>query len=243
MLNSETFPSPPAGRSISFWKNLFLSGMVLTVLAQTGVAEEKKSAAAKKEKKQWVSLFDGKSLKGWEITKFGGEGDVEVKDKQLILGMGADMTGAHTKQKVPRSNYEIEWDAMRVEGSDFFCALTFPVKKKYCSLILGGWGGGVCGLSSIDRQDASENETTSYRKFDNKKWYKVRLRVMDDRIQAWIDKEQIIDQGIKDRVISVRIEVELSQPLGFSTWQTTGALKNIRIRKLSKQELQAEAKK
>ena len=37
--------------------------------------------------------FDGKSLDGWKITPFGGQGDVDVKDASLILEMGNDMTG------------------------------------------------------------------------------------------------------------------------------------------------------
>ena len=188
------------------------------------------------EKSKWVSLFDGKTLKGWKVTKFGGEGDVHVRDGQLILEMGADMTGVTATQPVPRINYEVELDAMRVKGSDFFCGLTFPVKKDYCSLILGGWGGGVCGLSSINGFDASENSTTTYQTFKTGRWYHVRLRVTESHIQAWLDGEQIVNQEITDQKVSTRVEVELSKPFGFATWNTTGALKNIRLRKLSDKE-------
>ena len=218
-----------------------LIGMtMIAMMTQPGFAEgkDKKGKAAtnpdasKSQKKKWISLFDGKSLKGWEITKFGGEGDVEVKEGQLILGLGSNLTGVHTRRKLPKINYEVELEAMRVDGSDFFCGLTFPVMKQHCSLILGGWGGGVCGLSSINFQDASENETTTYRQFEKGKWYKIRLRVAEKEIQAWIGKELIVDQEITGKKISTRIEVELSKPFGFCTWQTTGALRNIRIRKL-----------
>ena len=181
---------------------------------------------------EWTPLFDGKSLKGWKITKFGGEGKVSVKMGQLILGVGADMTGVTTTRKLPKMNYEVRYEAMRVDGSDFFCGLTFPVGKSPCSLIIGGWGGGVCGLSSLDGNDASENETTTYRKFKKGKWYKVRLRVTDKKIEAWLDDKQIVDVKTKNHKISIRIEVELSKPFGFSTWQTTGALRNIRMREL-----------
>ena len=37
-------------------------------------------------------------------------------------------------------DYELRLEAKRVEGGDFFCGLTFPVGKEYCTLILGGWG-------------------------------------------------------------------------------------------------------
>ena len=192
---------------------------------------DKKPVAAPKPAK-WISLFDGKTLKGWQKTKFGGEGKVEVKNGRLFLGYGANITGVHTKRKLPKTNYEVRLDAMRFDGSDFFCGLTFPVGKKHLSLIIGGWGGGVCGISSIDDNDASENETTTYRMFKKKKWYSVRLRVTDTKIEAWLEGKKIVNLKTKGRKLSIRIEVEPSKPFGFSTWQTTGALRNIRIRSL-----------
>ncbi|NQV26489.1 MAG: DUF1080 domain-containing protein [Rhodopirellula sp.] len=202
-------------------------------------AEGKEKDKKPKADKNIISLFDGKSLKGWKSTNFGGEGEVLVKDGSLIMEMGSDMTGItwEDAKVIPRSNYEITFQAMRVSGFDFFCGLTLPIQKGYGSLICGGWGGGVCGLSSINSYDASENETTSYREFKAKQWYKFRIRVTDEQINAWIDDEEILDVPISDQKFSVRIEVEASKPLGFSTWQTTGALKDIKLRKLTKADL------
>ena len=194
--------------------------------------EEPVKPTRDKQGEKWTSLFDGKSLKGWEVTNFGGEGEVRVENGSIILERGSDLTGIHTKRKLPRINYEVELEAMRVDGGDFFCGLTFPVKDAACSLILGGWGGGVCGLSSLDGLDASENETTCYRQFESKKWYPIRLRVTDDRITAWIEEEKLIDQDIKGKKISTRVEVEPSKPFGIASWQTTAALRKIRIREL-----------
>ncbi len=195
--------------------------------------------AASQSRPKWISLFDGKTLNGWKITDFGGQGDVYVKDGQIILEMGADLTGiTWTKPEIlPKVNYEVSLDAMRVEGTDFFCGLTVPVRDEFCSLILGGWGGGVCGISCIDGMDASENDTTCFREFENKRWYHVRLRVTDKRIQAWVDDEKIIDQDIEGAKLSVRIEVDLSKPFGIASWQTTAALKNIRVRRLTEEEV------
>lgn len=179
-----------------------------------------------------VSLFDGKSLDGWKITPFGGEGEVTVKDGAIILEMGSDMTGINWTMPFPKMDYEITLEAMRVSGNDFFCGLTFPVNDDPCSLIVGGWGGGTVGLSSIDDADASENETSTYHSFADNKWYKIRLRVTQGKIEAWIDKEKIVDLKTTDRRITIRSEVELSRPLGVSTWNTTGALRNIQLQRL-----------
>lgn len=210
-----------------------------SVFAEDATNEKTKVKKPKKDKNV-ISLFDGKSLKGWKSTNFGGEGEVVVEDGALILEVGSDLTGItwQDAKVIPRSNYEITFQAMRVDGFDFFCGLTLPIQKGYGSLICGGWGGGVCGLSSIDTYDASENETTSYRAFKAKQWYKFRIRVTDEQINAWIDGDEIFDVPIVDQKFTVRIEVEASKPLGFCTWQTTGALKDIKLRKLTKADLE-----
>ena len=140
------------------------------------------------------------------------------------------MTGVTWTNDVPLLNYEISLDAMRVAGGDFFCGLTFPVGKSPCSFIVGGWGGGVVGLSSIDGEDAANNETTKYLKFDTGRWYHLRVRVTGTDIQAWIDNEQVVNLVTADRGISIRIEVEPSKPLGLATYATTGALRNIQLK-------------
>ena len=181
-----------------------------------------------------ISLFDGKSLGQWAVTDFGGQGDVYVKDGAIYLEMGNDMTGVNWTGPLVRMNYEITLEAMRVSGSDFFCGLTFPVADNPCSLILGGWGGGVCGLSNIDYYDAANNETTKFISFEDNKWYRVRLRVTPDRIQAWLDDEELVNIETTGRKIDIRAEVDLSQPLGIATWQTAGAIRNIRMKPIQK---------
>ena len=177
-----------------------------------------------------MSLFDGKSLGQWAITDFGGQGKVYVKDGAIYMEMGNDLTGINWKGPLIRMNYEITLEAMRISGSDFFCGLTFPVAENPCSLILGGWGGGLCGLSNIDYYDAANNETTTFTSFEDNKWYRVRLRVTPDRIEAWLDDEEIVNIEITGRKIDIRAEVALSQPLGIATWQTGGAVRNIKIK-------------
>jgi hypothetical protein len=178
------------------------------------------------------TLFDGKTLKGWKITDFGGQGEVTVENGRIVMEMGNDMTGITWTNDVIKMDYEISLDAMRVDGSDFFCGLTFPVQNDPCSLILGGWGGGLVGLSSLDGNDASSNETTKMMHFENGRWYHVRLRVTPEKIEAWLDKDKIINASIKDRRISVRIEVEGSKPLGIACWRTKAAVRNIKVRAL-----------
>jgi hypothetical protein len=205
----------------------------------TPAAPEKPAAPAAAipgppDKEGWRSVFDGKTLTGWKSTPFGSEGKVEIKDGQLILDRGVgDLTGVTwAGGAIPRMNYEISLEANRLDGSDFFCGLTFPVRNDCCSLIVGGWGGSLVGISCFDYMDAANNETTKMMEFENNRWYSIRVRVTETKIEAWIDDKQIVDAEPGTRKISVRFEVEPSQPFGIAAWRTKAALRNIRIRSL-----------
>jgi hypothetical protein len=183
---------------------------------------------------KWQPLFDGKSLHGWQVTKFDGGGKVEVRDGLIALGAGDPFTGINYTNDAPKVNYEITLEAMRVGGSDFFCGLTFPVHDSFCSLILGGWGGSVVGLSSIDGMDASENETTQFIDFVTGRWYLVRLRVTERKIEAWIEQKKIVNLTTSGRKISQRFgDIELSKPLGIASWMTSAAVREIKIRQVT----------
>ncbi len=181
------------------------------------------------------TLFDGKTLKNWKETNFGGSGGASVVDGEIRIEMGAELSGITftNVSSLPQTNYEISLEAMKRSGTDFFCGLTFPVGTNHCSLIVGGWGGGLVGISSIDGMDASENETTKYRSFDKNKWYKIRVRVTPEKITTWLDDEQLIDVEIKGRKVSMRFgDIEQSTPLGIATYQTSASIRNLQLKRL-----------
>jgi hypothetical protein len=197
------------------------------LLAISAAAEEPKAAGV-------TALFDGKSLAGWKVTDFGGEGEVLVNEGEIVLKMGQPMTGITIKDgdKIPTDNFEITLQARKRKGDDFFCGLTFPVRDTHATFVVGGWAGTVVGLSSINGQDASENETTQYEKFDQNKWYAIRVRVADGLIGCWIDGKQMVDVELKDNRISTRIEVDPNKPLGICCYNTESGLKDIKLRRL-----------
>jgi hypothetical protein len=205
------------------------AGLVLLgTLAAAGQAQSGKSTEP-----AWQPLFDGKSLANWKSTKFIGEGAVKVENGQIILEAGHDLTGiTWVGPDLPTTNYEIALQAMRVEGRDFFAGVTFPVGRSFCSLILGGWGGTVVGLSSINDEDASENHTSQSVDFESGRWYNIRIRVTPAKIEAWLDDRQIISQDLEGNKITTRMEVDLSQPLGVASWRTKSALRDFRLRRL-----------
>ncbi len=167
--------------------------------------------------------------KHWKSTDFEESGKIRVEEGVLYLEQGNDMTGVTWTGPIIRMDYEIALEAKRVEGDDFFCGLTFPVGEDHCSLIVGGWGGTVCGLSSLDYQDAYNNETARFITFKSNEWYPIRVRVTKGKIEAWIDGKREVNVKTKDRGIGVRWEMENSRPIGIATWCTTGAIRDIRM--------------
>ena len=175
-------------------------------------------AGTEKDKAGWKPLFDGKSLAGWKEANFGGEGEVRIEKSAIVLDQGNDMTGVtYVGKDFPRTDYEVTLESKKVKGRDFFCTTTFPVGKEYCSLVVGGWGGSVVGLSSINGADASEDGTRSLQKFELDRWYRVRIRVTERRILAWIDDKQVVDLETQGKKISIRAECGLCRPFGIAT--------------------------
>ena len=182
---------------------------------------------------EWRPIFDGKTLDGWKVTGFGGGGEVVVKDGLLTLAAGNDLTGVNFTGAMPKMNYELMLEAQRMEGGDFFCGLTFPYGEVCCTFIVGGWGGTLVGLSSINGDDASENETTQFKKIEKGRWYKIRVRVTPAKIEAWIDNEQMLDVETAGKKIGMRAgEIEMSKPCGIATFRTQAALREIKLRPL-----------
>jgi hypothetical protein len=182
----------------------------------------------------WLPLFDGKTLNGWKPTDFAGHGEIEIVEETLQVNMGAALSGVSYTNATPKVDYEVSLQARKISGGDFFCGLTVPVGETHCTLIVGGWGGGVLGISSIDGQDASENETMSTLYFETGKWFDIRFRIRADRLKVWVDKEKLIDVDIKDRKIEMRAgEIEIAKPFSLSTYSTTAQYRNIRLRKLT----------
>ena len=72
-------------------------------------SEEEKKATKEKS----TALFDGKTLKGWEVCNYAGIGEIKVipKNNSLLINRGEILSGVKLsefdKLKLPTVNYEI----------------------------------------------------------------------------------------------------------------------------------------
>ena len=194
------------------------------------------AAAAQAQPKltEWKSLFDGKTLGQWKATPFTGTPEIRVDKGAIILAAGHPLTGITWSGAFPQSGFELRFEAARLLGGDFFSSVTFPAGGSFATWVLGGWGGDIVGISSIDGWDASDNETRSYFDFETARWYAFRLQVTSDRIMAWIDDQRVVNVEIRGRAISLRPgDIKLSTPLGFASYNTTGGIRKIEYRPLA----------
>lgn len=178
----------------------------------------------------WVALFDGESLDGWQATNFGGEGPIVVADGALELDFGSPLTGLTWTGTPPAGDYDLEVVAARVDGTDFFCGLTFPVRDAHLTLVLGGWGGSLCGLSSLDGEDAANNDSQRLFRFENGRDYRVQVQVRRDVVDVLLDDAPFLHVPIAGRALSLRPEVELSRPLGLASFSTRSRVRTLRWR-------------
>jgi len=214
-----------------------LAALVLAagLLAGGEVLAEPAAKPPEKDKAEWKSLFDGKSLEGWKATDFLNAGKVSVKDGLVLMEAGKPMTGiTYAGSDFPKMDYEATFEGKKFDGRDFFCTTTFPVGDAFCSFVVGGWGGRVVGITAVDGAAAVENETMRDKEFKPEQWYTIRIRVQKDKLLCWIDDNKMVDLDTKDRKLSLHIACLRCKPFGIASYNTTGAVRNIRVRSLAK---------
>ena len=213
--------------------------LLLSLALSLGACGQAAGPPAAKAEPAAPDFLTGNDLKDWKvIDEMKGHGPVTLKDGVLSLGIGAPMTGVAYAgvAELPVKDYEVSFEARRIEGDDFFAALTLPVRdaKSFVTFVIGGWGGTCVGISSIQFQTADENETTNWIEFEMKKWYRFRMQVRENRLRGFIDDRQIFDADTTGKNLGLRFgEVEFCKPLGLASYRTQGEIKNLRINKLA----------
>jgi len=184
---------------------------------------------------EWFSMSDGKGLTGWKVLKedsFALAGKVEAKDGAIVLGEGMPFTGIAWEGEFPKEDFEVRFEARRQNGIDIFGSITVPVGDSHVTLSCGGWGDSVVGLSSVDDRNASDNQTTKIMSFKNGQWFKFRIRVTKEKVEAWIDDKQVIDLERKDKKFTIYDELKPHRPVGFFSWSTEGAVRNVEMQRI-----------
>ena len=185
-----------------------------------------------------LQMFNGKDLSGWKAV-FDDGGEVKaLPDGTVSCAPGKPLSGIAYTNEMPTMSYELKLEIMRVEGSDFFAGLTLPVEDSFCTVIIGGWGGGLCGVSSFNYMDASENPWTRGVHFESGRWHTLRVRVMPNVMQVFLDEKKTYYARIqyeKASQFSLRpgSDIDKTKPLGLATFQTHAHWRNFTLTKIT----------
>ncbi len=190
---------------------------------------------------QWLELFDGKALRDWTPVKHfpfqdarrdGDGGAVRAEKGQITLAPGGPITGIVWPKRFPDINYEVSVEAMRLTGTSAFCIIVFPVGEPRCALWVGAGKPSIVGVDLVNGENCRKNSTGYFRDFELQKWYRVRLRVTQDRIEAWVDDDKLVDLATRGATLSLPSYFGPLAPFGIGCYETTAALRNIRWRRV-----------
>ncbi|HUT33353.1 MAG TPA: GDSL-type esterase/lipase family protein [Planctomycetota bacterium] len=118
-------------------------------------------------------------------------GTVALDDGELVLGPGGPYSGVAWTGEFPTMNYEVTLHAQRRAGRDL-CHVTFPVASALCTLRPRAW-------------DIF---------FESDRWYKIRLRVTEARVEAWLDGRKVADVPRAAAQVALPLAFEAMKPFG-----------------------------
>jgi hypothetical protein len=186
-----------------------------------------------------VALFNGKDLSGWKAADIWGNGKVEALTNGVVsCGLGKPLTGLAYTNSFPTMSYEVKMEALRKEGSDFFVAMTIPVESNACTVVIGGWGGGLCGISSINFMDASENQYSEGVVFKNDVWYTLRVRVTPGLLEVFLNDTlytaKVPFESSSAFTLRAGSDIDKTKPFGLATYETKALWRNLTVTTLEK---------
>jgi len=221
-------------------RSIFALGVAGLILLTWGLAGKPATATGDDPAKPGsaISLVDGRTLDGWKVVAGSKAGKVSVEGDSLALGVGSPMTGITlTRTDLPTLDYALTFEAKRTAGNDFFAAATFPVGDSFVTLVNGGWGGSVTGLSMINGASASENETNHFVKYQNDVWYAFEVQVTARAIRCRVDDAEVFVFDHEGAQLKTRIETRANEPLGFAAYRSSGLIRKVRVKSLMPHEI------
>jgi len=183
---------------------------------------------------EWVSLFDGKTLAGWRVVEggeFAGHGPVLVDQGRIIIQRGPERSAIAWTGDFPTVDYEVALEARREAGSEL-AEILFPVGPTRCAWSVAGWGGTFTGLAMLEGHGGLDNDTRRPATCRTGQWYRARLRVTKEKIEAWRDDEKWYDLPRAGRRLSQPYWLPFPDLFAVATWRSTLAVRNIRLKLL-----------
>jgi len=182
-----------------------------------------------------ITLFDGKTLNGWQMVaarQYANRGPVRVSEGNLTLGRGDPQTGVAWMGELPPVDYEVSLEARRDPGSDAYWYLCLPTAEGGVRLDVGERKGTFLGLSCVDGQGCQHNDTGRKASVPIDRWFRVRARVTEEKVEAWLDDEQVVDLAREGRRLTLPHSEAGVRSLALGTCYAAASFRNIQAQRL-----------
>jgi hypothetical protein len=213
-------------------RNLLLAAVALVGLSALGVA-----AVAADD--GWVSLFDGKTLKGWH--QINGLAKYEAKDGTIVGSSVPNSPNSFLCTKKLYGDFELEFDVRCDAQLNSGCQIRSESRKDrdngrvhgyQVEIAVGGYSGAIYdearrGIFLNDRKEPTPEQKALLKKDE---WNHYRIICQGDHIQTWVNGVQVTD--LRDKMTArgfIGLQVHgvgpLTEPLKVE-WR------NLRLREL-----------
>lgn len=174
--------------------------LLITALLLAGVVASARAGAEKRD--GWVSLFNGRNLKGW--TKLNGEAKYRVEDGAIVgvSTLGAPNTFLATKERYGDFILELEYKVDEGVNSGIqFRSRSRPDYQEgrvygYQYEIDPASATGNAGIYDEARRGwlySLENEPEARKAFRHDDWNKVRIEAVGNSIRVWLNGIPTVD--------------------------------------------------
>lgn len=163
----------------------------------------------------WVNLFNG-----WDLDEWQKRGNFYVSNNIIV---GSPWQASVVRQDIDHKNYDFEFKARRITGSEGFVAI-FKCGRKCHAWVLGGWGGSRSEVMRI-------SETRSETRIEKGRWNEVRISV-DKTVEGFLNGERIwsLPRKVLERNPS---QTEFLPGIGLGVWSTMCKFKEVHYLKRS----------
>ncbi|NQT86975.1 DUF1080 domain-containing protein, partial [bacterium] len=127
--------------------------------------------------------------------------------------------------------YEVALEVMNTSKPNTV-GIVVPIGRAQCLLTAGGWDGGIAGLTTVDDRWGNDNPTTHRMQFPRDEWYRVRLRVTERKVQAWVGAAKVFDIARAGHVFALPTDRDPLRPFGIETWAQSAKVRNIVMRRV-----------
>jgi len=150
---------------------------------------------------EWVSLFNGKDLNGWE--QINGLAKYEVKDGAIVGTSVPDSPNSFLCTKKPYGDFELEFEVKVDKELNSGVQIRSESKPDYqngrvhgyqVEIAVGGFSGGVYDEARRGKFLNADEPTPEIRALlKENAWNKYRIVCQGDRIQTWVNGVKVTD--------------------------------------------------